>query len=79
MIDEVKVRSADRVIFELHSEPRARTAGNDEAIEVELAVDQHYGIRVVRSGQWTTISFREAGEWSKLEDTRTIIRAALSK
>ena len=42
---------------------------------VELAFDQHFGIRVeVLEGQWSKVSFREGGLWSQPFDTRAIVR-----
>jgi hypothetical protein len=77
MIDSVVLRRGGRVIFEKPGRDEVGQGSPQVASEIEIAVDQHFGIRIVQGQTWTTISFREAGEWSKPEDTRKLIRAAL--
>ena len=46
---------------------------------LEIAFDQHYGLRMIPGPEWTEIQFREGNTWTRLEDTRELIRRLLEK
>jgi len=79
MVDAVSVKRKGKVIFDTQGGIHSSLAEKPVATEVELSIDQHFGIRIVQGTDWTTISFREAGEWSEPQDTRKVIRAAMMK
>jgi hypothetical protein len=46
---------------------------------LELSFDHHYGLRIIPGPQWTEIQFREGNTWTRLEDSRELIRRLLEK
>lgn len=76
MIHSVIVKKNDEIVAEVTATDQYIAA--DGPTELEVTVDQHYGLRIQRSpeGPWTVISFREGGTWSAPVDTREVVRAA---
>ena len=44
-----------------------------------ISFEQHYGLRIFAGPEWTESQFREADTWTRLEDTRELIRRFLEK
>ena len=77
MIDSLKV-SVGGLDLDARLDRLEHATGADQ--EIEIGVDQHYGIKViVRGGEWTKIRFREAGGWSAPMDTRELIRSVFAR
>ena len=55
---------------------RIKSPAPDDAT-LEIAFDQHYGLRIIPREQWTEIQFREGGSWTHPEDSREFIRRML--
>jgi hypothetical protein len=68
MIDYIELKlGKDRVLSLMNPE-----GGALQFDSIELAFDNHYGLRIQPDGEWTVVSFREAGGWSKPEPTRMV-------
>jgi hypothetical protein len=81
MIHKVRVMAGKKVVSEFDGDDDTATPNNPSTLQVEIWIDQHYGIRIAHVGreQWTSIQFREANTWSSPVDTRALARDQLSQ
>lgn len=69
MIDRISAKNGERLVLELNLAERCDMPLCDE---LELWLDQHYGIKVVRGDPFTMVSFRQARAWSTPVEARDL-------
>ncbi len=76
MIDRLEATLPGFTLNVLLDRVKSPVAGGEM---LELSFDQHYGLRIIPGPEWTEIQFREGGAWTRLEDSRELIRRLLGK
>ncbi len=75
MIDSIELKlGKDRVLRLVNPE-----GGALQFDSIELAFDNHYGLRIQPDGEWTVVSFREGARWSSQESTRALASSSNSR